>query len=111
MADERNRWLDEAAAEELLRGEPVEPVGPAADQRARHEAARLRAALDALGGVNAPLPAGRELPGEAAAVAAFRAARGGARPVAAPAVAAPSDEPWSTSAASFPRPPLGAAAP
>ncbi|MEY2232245.1 hypothetical protein [Streptomyces sp. BF23-19] len=93
MADERNRWLDEAAAEELLRGEPVEPVGPAADQRARHEAARLRAALDALGGVNAPLPAGRELPGEAAAVAAFRAARGGARPVAAPAVAAPSDEP------------------
>lgn len=28
MADERNRWLDEAAAEKLLRGEPVEPVGP-----------------------------------------------------------------------------------
>lgn len=35
MADERNRWLDKAAAEKLLRGEPVEPVGPAADQRAR----------------------------------------------------------------------------
>ncbi|MFF4264207.1 hypothetical protein ACFY7Y_34050 [Streptomyces virginiae] len=93
MADERNRWLDEAAAEELLRGEPVEPVGPAADQRARNEAARLRAALDALGGVNAPLPAGGELPGEAAAVAAFRAARGGARPVAAPDVTALSEEP------------------
>ncbi|MGW6572169.1 hypothetical protein ACWGAN_08320 [Streptomyces sp. NPDC054945] len=97
MADERNRWLDEAAAEKLLRGEPVEPVGPAADQRAREEAARLRAALDVLGGVNAPLPAGAELPGEAAAVAAFRTARGGARPVrvsaAAPAVTAPSDEP------------------
>ncbi|MEV7560129.1 hypothetical protein [Streptomyces sp. NPDC089795] len=97
MADERNRWLDEAAAEKLLRGEPVEPVGPAADQRAREEAARLRAALDVLGGVNAPLPAGAELPGEAAAVAAFRTARGGTRPVAAPGVAAdvaaPSDEP------------------
>ncbi|MFB6561270.1 hypothetical protein ACFCYH_20735 [Streptomyces sp. NPDC056400] len=89
MADERNRWLDEAAAEKLLRGEPVEPVGPAADQRARNEAARLRAALDALGGVNGPLPAGTELPGEAAAVAAFRAARGGARPAAVPAAVSP----------------------
>ncbi|WP_327737002.1 hypothetical protein OG749_28090 [Streptomyces nojiriensis] len=88
MADERNRWLDEAAAEKLLRGEPVEPVGPAADRRARDEAARLRAALDALGGVNGSLPAGTELPGEAAAVAAFRAARGGARPSAVPPVAA-----------------------
>lgn len=89
MADERNRWLDEAAAEELLRGEPVEPVGPAADQRARNEAARLRAALDALGGVNGPLPAGTELPGEAAAVAAFRTARGGPRPSAVPAAVSP----------------------
>ncbi|WP_406737931.1 hypothetical protein OG365_13505 [Streptomyces sp. NBC_00853] len=89
MADERNRWLDEAAAEKLLRGEPVEPVGPAADQRARNEAARLRAALDALGGVHAPLPAGTELPGEAAAVAAFRTARGGARPAAVPSAVSP----------------------
>ncbi|MFD9477097.1 MULTISPECIES: hypothetical protein [Streptomyces] len=96
MADERNRWLDEAAAEKLLRGEPVEPVGPAADQHARGEAARLRAALDALGGVggvNGPLRAGTELPGEAAAVAAFRTARGGARPSAAPPLAAASAEP------------------
>ncbi|WP_314248355.1 hypothetical protein [Streptomyces sp. DSM 40907] len=93
MADERNRWLDEAAAEKLLRGEPVEPVGPAADQHARDEAARLRAALDALGGVNGSLHAGTELPGEAAAVAAFRTARGGARPAAAPPVAAASAEP------------------
>ncbi|MFJ6478694.1 hypothetical protein ACIQK6_00910 [Streptomyces sp. NPDC091682] len=89
MADERNRWLDEAAAEKLLRGEPVEPVGPAADQRARNEAARLRAALDALGGVKGPLPAGTELPGEDAAVAAFRTARGGARPSAIPSGAFP----------------------
>lgn len=74
MADERDRWLDRAAADRLLRGEPVEPVGPAADPRARREAARLRAALDSL----APAaPASGELPGEAAAVAAFRAAHGG----------------------------------
>ncbi|MFI5827284.1 hypothetical protein ACIA6C_08490 [Streptomyces sp. NPDC051578] len=66
MADERNRWLDRAAAERLLRGEP--PVGPDADQQTRADAARLRAALAAL----APASAGRELPGEAAALAAFR---------------------------------------
>ncbi|MFB7466793.1 hypothetical protein ACFCZ1_25405 [Streptomyces sp. NPDC056224] len=73
MADERDRWLDRAAADKLLRGEPAEPAGPDADPRARREAARLRAALDALAG---PPPATAELPGEAAAVAAFRAARG-----------------------------------
>ncbi|MEU9304401.1 hypothetical protein [Streptomyces sp. NPDC048269] len=73
MADERDRWLDRAAADKLLRGEPAEPVGPAADPRTRREAARLRAALDALAG---PPHATGELPGEAAAVAAFRAARG-----------------------------------
>ncbi|MFF1559155.1 hypothetical protein [Streptomyces sp. NPDC058279] len=81
MADERNRWLDRAAAERLLRGEP--PVGPDADQQTRAEVA-LRAALGALA---QPPPAGRELPGEAAALAAFRAAHpagarsGAARPV------------------------------
>ncbi|MFE6834584.1 hypothetical protein ACFVFI_07025 [Streptomyces sp. NPDC057705] len=79
MADERNRWLDQAAADRLLRGEPAEPVGPAgAAPRARVEAARLRAALDALEALGAGgelPPAGTELPGEAAAVAAFRAAR------------------------------------
>lgn len=83
MADERNRWLDEAAADKLLRGELVAPV---ADHHARAEAALLRAALDAL----APPPAvgGPELPGEAAALAAFRAVRGGARPEAVTAGAA-----------------------
>ncbi|WP_327415922.1 hypothetical protein [Streptomyces sp. NBC_01233] len=79
MADERNRWLDQAAADRLLRGEPAEPVGPAgAEPRARVEAARLRAALDALEALGAGgelPPAGTELPGEAAAVAAFRTAR------------------------------------
>ncbi|MFI6145273.1 hypothetical protein [Streptomyces sp. NPDC051109] len=73
MADERNRWLDQAAAERVLRGRPAVPGG---DRSAREAEARLRAALDMLAG---PQPcAGVELPGEAAAVAAFRAARAGA---------------------------------
>ncbi|MFF3861000.1 hypothetical protein [Streptomyces sp. NPDC002209] len=73
MADERNRWLDKAAAERVLRGGPAVP---GADRRAREAEARLRAALDMLAAPQPP--AGVELPGEAAAVAAFRAARGGA---------------------------------
>ncbi|MEU8940577.1 hypothetical protein AB0C97_21335 [Streptomyces goshikiensis] len=77
MADERNRWLDQAAAEELLRGAPV---GPVADQRARAEADRLRAALDTLAPTLPHPAAGPELPGEAAALAAFRAAHGTVRP-------------------------------
>ncbi|MEV0412036.1 hypothetical protein AB0I68_14850 [Streptomyces sp. NPDC050448] len=73
MADERNRWLDKAAAERVLRGGPA---APGADRRAREAEARLRAALDML--AEPQPPSGVELPGEAAAVAAFRAARGGA---------------------------------
>ncbi|MFD7260910.1 hypothetical protein [Streptomyces sp. NPDC059874] len=77
MADERDRrWLDEAAAEKLLRGEPLESLCPAADPRARAEAARLRAALDSLARPQTP-PDARA--GEAVAVAAFRAARGAGR--------------------------------
>ncbi|MET9603733.1 hypothetical protein ABZZ17_01565 [Streptomyces sp. NPDC006512] len=72
MADEHNGWLDAAAADRLLRGEPAGPAGAGADPRARAEAARLRAALDSL---SVPRQPGRELPGEEAAVAAFRAAR------------------------------------
>ncbi|MFF5281661.1 hypothetical protein [Streptomyces sp. NPDC013171] len=70
MADERYQWLDQEAAERLLRGEPVEAV----DDRARAEAQRL---AEALGTARAPAlpPAARtELPGEAAALAAFRKA-------------------------------------
>ncbi|MGW6704572.1 hypothetical protein ACWGDE_06740 [Streptomyces sp. NPDC054956] len=70
MADERDRWLDRAAADRLLRGEPA-VLGAEHHSRARAE--RLRAALDVLA---EPPPATGELPGEAAAVAAFRAARG-----------------------------------
>ncbi|MFE0581654.1 hypothetical protein [Streptomyces sp. NPDC058874] len=91
MADERDRWLDEAAAEAFLRGGPAEPVGPAAGTRAATEAARLRAALDALAAVAAP--SGTELPGEAVAVDAYRAARGAARPAAASSGADASGEP------------------
>ncbi|MCX5376365.1 hypothetical protein [Streptomyces sp. NBC_00091] len=72
MADEHNAWLDRATADELLRGGVPGPDGPGADPRARAEAARLRAALDALA---PPRPTGAELPGEEAALAAFRAAR------------------------------------
>ncbi|WP_438312084.1 hypothetical protein ACSHWO_13655 [Streptomyces sp. HUAS TT3] len=73
MADERNRWLDGAAAERVLRGAPA---GPDADRHARDAELRLRAALDML--VPPQAPAGTELPGEEAALAAFRAARAGA---------------------------------
>lgn len=86
MADERDRWLDRAAADKLLRGEPVEPVGPAAGPRARREAARLRAALDSLAQTAPTASAAGELPGEAAAVAAFRAAHGTTAASASPAV-------------------------
>ncbi|MCX5194840.1 hypothetical protein OOK31_13180 [Streptomyces sp. NBC_00249] len=72
MADEHKGWLDGAAADRLLRGETAGPA-QGDDRRARAEAARLRAALDALA---PPRHAGGELPGEAAALAAFRAARG-----------------------------------
>ncbi|MFJ3172816.1 hypothetical protein ACIPJK_18850 [Streptomyces roseus] len=73
MADERDRWLDKAAAERVLRGGPAVPGG---DPSAREAEARLRTALELLA---APQPCtGAELPGEAAAVAAFRAARAGA---------------------------------
>ncbi|MCJ0870295.1 hypothetical protein [Streptomyces sp. AP-93] len=72
MADERDRWLDKAAADRLLRGEPA---APGAEHHARARSERLRAALEALA---EPPPAASgglpgELRGEAAAVAAFRA--------------------------------------
>ncbi|MEU0085640.1 hypothetical protein [Streptomyces sp. NPDC006274] len=70
MADERYEWLDRDAAERLLRGVPVEAVG----EPARTDAARLAAALE-----HAADPGYRyddgELPGEAAAMAAYRKAR------------------------------------
>ncbi|MBR8643432.1 hypothetical protein KEF29_38970 [Streptomyces tuirus] len=69
MADEQYGWLDRETAERLLSGEPLEAVeGPARDQ-----AARLAGALGALS--TTPPLTSEELPGEAAAMAAFRKAR------------------------------------
>ncbi|MFJ2706637.1 hypothetical protein ACIO3R_26020 [Streptomyces sp. NPDC087428] len=68
MADEHYEWLDKEAAERLLRGEPVDP----ADGQPEQDARRLAAALDAA--ARSARPATGELPGEAAALAAFRAA-------------------------------------
>ncbi|WP_406093386.1 hypothetical protein [Streptomyces sp. NBC_01013] len=69
MADEQHEWLDKEAAEKMLRREPVDP----SDGRSRRDAERLAAALDAA--ARTARPAVAELPGEAAALAAFRAAR------------------------------------
>ncbi|MET9432787.1 hypothetical protein [Streptomyces sp. NPDC006551] len=70
MADERYQWLDQEAAERLLRGEPVDPV----DDHAREQAERLAQALASARPVPPVLAAEAELPGEAAALAAFRKA-------------------------------------
>lgn len=72
MADKRNRWLDRKTAERLLRGESPDN---AVDGAAAQEAERLARTLAALAAPAAePLPADEELPGEAAALAAFRKA-------------------------------------
>ncbi|MEU9404856.1 hypothetical protein AB0E08_03990 [Streptomyces sp. NPDC048281] len=69
MADERYKWLNRVTAERLLRGEPLEAV----DASARDQAERL---ADTLGALSARATQGAaELPGEEAALAAFRKAR------------------------------------
>ncbi|MFJ4894354.1 hypothetical protein ACIP5U_30855 [Streptomyces sp. NPDC088788] len=78
MADEHYRWLDADAVERLLRGEPLEAV----DADTREQVERLAGALDAL--IAEPAPNSDELPGEAAALAAFRKARENADGAAAP---------------------------
>ncbi|MFJ5028766.1 hypothetical protein ACIQB5_11785 [Streptomyces sp. NPDC088560] len=69
MADEHDKWLNRETAERLLRGESLEVV----DARARDQAERLSRALGALSAQGAA--ATGELPGEQAALAAFRKAR------------------------------------
>ncbi|MFE1445067.1 hypothetical protein [Streptomyces olivaceoviridis] len=69
MADEQYTWLNRETAERLLRGESLEAVAPSA----RDQAERLSRALGALSAEAAPAPG--ELPGEQAALAAFRKAR------------------------------------
>ncbi|MFF5483353.1 hypothetical protein ACFY5C_39390 [Streptomyces sp. NPDC012935] len=71
MADEQYRWLDRETAERLLRGESLEAVEPVD----RDQAERLAKTLEAL--TAEPPLSSAELPGEAAALAAFRAARAG----------------------------------
>ncbi|MET8895287.1 hypothetical protein [Streptomyces albogriseolus] len=69
MADERYRWLDAEAAERLLSGEAPQAAGPPAGDQAEQLAGVLRA-------LSAPPPTAEdELPGEAAALAAFRKSR------------------------------------
>ncbi|KND31878.1 hypothetical protein, partial [Streptomyces acidiscabies] len=69
MADEQYRWLDSDTAERLLSGESPDVVEPADRERA----ARL---AHTLGSLTPPGPQdGAELPGEAAALAAFRKVR------------------------------------
>ncbi|WP_069814654.1 hypothetical protein [Streptomyces sp. TP-A0874] len=80
MADDWYSWLDEDAAERLLRGEPADalPAVGADDRAARTQALRLSAVLGAAAEPGSPAnPDGGELPGEASALAAFRAARAG----------------------------------
>ncbi|MGW1815033.1 hypothetical protein ACWCQM_15950 [Streptomyces sp. NPDC002125] len=67
MADEQHEWLDADAAEMLLRGDAVEPVG----DHARAEARLLESALRAL---RTPGPPATGLRGEDVALAAFREA-------------------------------------
>ncbi|TGN81278.1 hypothetical protein E5083_01765 [Streptomyces bauhiniae] len=69
MADEHDKWLDGETSERLLRGEPLEAV----DAEARVPADRLAGLLGTLAAQGAP--ATGELPGEKAALAAFRDAR------------------------------------
>ncbi|MEW1548081.1 hypothetical protein [Streptomyces tsukubensis] len=72
MADDRNEWLDQVTAERLMRGEPVGELGePACAEAARLAGALRSVAAPETGGAQHPAV---ELPGEAAAVAAFRAA-------------------------------------
>ncbi|SDM99097.1 hypothetical protein SAMN04487981_103180 [Streptomyces sp. cf386] len=69
MADEQYRWLDRETAERLLRGESLEAV----DAAHRDQAEQLAKTLEAL--TAEPPLSSAELPGEDAALAAFRAAR------------------------------------
>ncbi|MEU6401618.1 extensin [Streptomyces sp. NPDC046985] len=111
MADEQYHWLDRDTAERLLRGEPldaVEAAGAAPGERAvsrehalpDERAVRLAETLNDLSAAVRAVPpsapageTGAELPGEAAALAAFRAARAERAAAGAPgrAAAVPAD--------------------
>lgn len=86
MADKQYGWLDAETAERLLRGESLDN---AVDAAAQDEAERLAKTLGALS-VESPSN-GAELPGEAAALAAFRDARAERTTSAAPGRSSVSD--------------------
>ncbi|WP_050502964.1 hypothetical protein [Streptomyces monomycini] len=73
MADDRYDWLDEEAAERLLRGEPA--GSPAGTGAAELTALLNAAAAAGRGTTGRDAGQGASLPGEEAAVAAFREAR------------------------------------
>lgn len=79
MADKQYGWLDRETAERLLRGESLDN---AVDDAARDDAERLAKTLGALS-VEPPMSSA-ELPGEAAALAAFRKAHADRAPSATP---------------------------
>ncbi|MFG2195176.1 hypothetical protein [Streptomyces sp. NPDC048639] len=81
MADDRYKWLDKDAAERLLRGEPADAAVGSHDAFARAQAERLAEALadvlveaNRLGTAGGTHRSAAEMPGEAAATAAFRKA-------------------------------------
>ncbi|MFF0724575.1 hypothetical protein [Streptomyces sp. NPDC004134] len=71
--DDRNTWLDQRAAERLFAGEQLD-AGPALPPAEQDTAERLAALLDTAARAGRPA-LDTELPGERAALAAFRAAR------------------------------------
>ncbi|WP_105973578.1 hypothetical protein [Streptomyces geranii] len=83
--DDRYGWLDRATAERLLSGEPLEASLASAEPEVRDQAERLAKTLGALS-LDTP-PHDSELPGEAAALAAFRKSRPTADPVGATGLA------------------------
>ncbi|MET9056530.1 hypothetical protein ABZX99_01760 [Streptomyces antibioticus] len=91
MADKQDGWLDRETAERLLRGASADDaVGPAASKVDRDEAEQLVRTLAALSSLaDAPAADTGELPGEAAALAAFRSARAADAPCETPAAHPP----------------------
>ncbi|MFD9031238.1 hypothetical protein ACFVZW_08825 [Streptomyces sp. NPDC059567] len=85
MPDERNPGLHQAAAPRLLRGEPVDAV----DDHVREQAERLAEALASARSLPLAAPADAELPGEEAALAAFRKATAERSLATSPALFAP----------------------
>lgn len=96
MVDDRYGWLDEDVAERLLRGEPLDFADGTGRRGRKHWSAEDRAAAERLAAVLARVAesgrpgANGQVPGEQAALAAFRAARESTSPASAAEFAAES---------------------